>query len=130
MRRVATFVLGAGSVTLLLTFVVGGALAERVFVVTGLLFPGALLALADHQRLGRWRRLLPCGLTLLLEACAVVILLDLGGDRGPVVAMLLGLGLLPLIVVPLVHAATFRAPPVAPTSPRDAAGRTHAGPPR
>ena len=101
----------------LLSFVLGGPAGEWTFALLGSLFPVALIALA----VGRRRRVLGMLLALaalLAGSTAGVLLLtaadsearSLSGLPPATALMLLGLGLGPLILVGVGHAATFEDP--------------------
>ena len=115
-RRVILFFLAAGSPLICVTLLVGGPIAEWVFVLVSLLFPVALMALGVRRR-GRFGRTIALQLVvgLILEAASIGILV-LSANAGEswvlglpasTVLMLLGLGLVPLVVVSLGFAATF-----------------------
>ena len=114
-RRLSIGGLTVGSVLIALAMIVGGPLAEWVFVLLSLLFPSLLILLgapgAGPSRRGVvWTAI---ALALLLESTAVaVLLLQLAGDDSRLLGLptattvlFAGLGLAPLILVPLAYVA-------------------------
>lgn len=108
MQRTAIAVLTLASTVLLLSMALGGPVAERAFVVASLAFPGALILLAGRPRRRPWRWLVPAGITAVLEISGLLVLE--AGAAVSTLAMLGGLCLVPLVVVPWLHALTERPP--------------------
>jgi hypothetical protein len=119
MDRIARIVLGIGSPLIVLTCVAGGEASQLVFVVVTPLIPVALIALGASRR-GGTRRVgwVLLGLALTLEAGSLGILfLARSGGEVPFLAglpvatlvMLLFLGVVPLLLIPVCHAALFGA---------------------
>ena len=117
LRRLLLLALTLIGPVMLVTFVVGGRVAEWVFVLAGMLFPVVLIALATvrNGRLGRLGWVL-LGLAGVLEAASVgiLVLASCPGHAARVLGLPLGTALLlfglvvvPLILVILGHAATF-----------------------
>ena len=95
---------------------VGGPAAEWTFALVSVTYPAALIALAvGHERGSPRLRWVLVGLWgVAVVAIAVILMLDGRADHvlwlglpPATVVMLVGLGLLPMVVVPLVYVASF-----------------------
>jgi len=116
-RRAALAFLAAASPVLVVCQFAGGPAAGRVFAGVAVLFPLALIAAGiSPSRRGRWTvRLLVVAAALFLLATAGLFLVTGSDGAGrivlgtpvPLALVLVGFGLVPLVLFPVLYAATF-----------------------